>query len=482
MPIDVKCPQCGSGLDVPDGATGKAARCPECGSAIPVAPPPTEDEAGDVLLEGDPDRAIAVVPIDAPPQAEGSASPRRRRRAAAAPSLVRRPRNGPARVGSAFGLLSLVPGLALLFGPLALLLGLVGLVVGRFKGMARGTRDVVAALGLGLLTTAGNWGLVLYVLSVLGVPRPVAEAFHIDLRRPHRDLAGMGRRPGAGPEADRDPAFPHFHDPFEEDEQPNPARRKSLQVGEFHIRGAAFAADGKRVVVRHADRVDLWDLETEKSRVIDVGGDDALALSPDGKWLAAAANVGRAEVGLYDPETGECRKTLGFGGSTFGPRAMLAFSADGSLLAVSSDLGVRLWRTAGWEELPTGMRRELFDAQALALSPDGSTLAVGTRVPFAGGCRIVLWDTRQGKETGGLEGPEIRLRALGFAPDGKRLAAVGWDTLKVWDVAKGAVAWSVEQDPFDQTAAFSPDGRLIVHCLRDDMLALSDAGTGKRMA
>jgi hypothetical protein len=479
MPIDVKCPQCGSGLEVPDEATGKKARCPDCGAIVAV---PWPDPA-DILLADDASSAIAVAPADGPgtptPPAAVTAARPERRGGVAGPSLLAPARNGPARLGSSCALLSLVPGVALLFGPLALLLGLAGLIVGRLKGRSRATRDVVAALGLGLLTSAGNWGLFLYVVSVLGVPEPVLSAFHLKelylrLRPPPRDVAGVRGAPDPG--FDRDPDW----DPFGEKDKANPARLKSLRVGRPGVRTVAFSSDGKRLAIRQFEGVELWDLETERHRPIDAVA-DALALSPDGKWLAAVEREAPHEVRLYDPDTGEYRKKLAGDAMTVPPKPLLAFSPDGSLLAAARAGGVRLWRTADWQELPTGIRQEDFEAGSLAFSPDGSTLAVALSGLKEG--TVLLWDTRQGKERSRFRVSDFEVKELAFAPDGRTLAFVGWnDKIKLWDVTKGSALRSIDRDPFNEALGFSPDGRLLVSCGLGDSLTLWEAATGKRLA
>jgi WD40 repeat protein len=273
-----------------------------------------------------------------------------------------------------------------------------------------------------------------------------------------------------------------FGDPFAAGEEANPARRKSLQVADQHLEGAAFSADGKRAAVRHIDKVELWELESGQHRVIEAENADGVALSPDGKWVVLGHGGARAELRVYDAGTGERKKTLTFGEFESLSRAPLAFSADGSILAAAHDRGVRLWRTAGWEELNTGIRERFFHADAVALSHDGSTLAVGPANRFGGGKSLLLWDTRQGKEKGRLDDRGITLEALAFDADGKRLASAGFDDLKVWDVTKDGPLWTAERDPFAATLAFSPDGRLLLSCGSPDVMFLSDAATGKRLA
>ncbi len=82
----------------------------------------------------------------------------------------------------------------------------------------------------------------------------------------------------------------------------------------------------------------------------------AVALSPDGKWVAAggwdAYALQRQEVGIYifEAATGRLVTRLGRLGNVI---YHLAFSPDGSRLAATlgGGEGMRLWETAGWRLL-----------------------------------------------------------------------------------------------------------------------------------
>jgi hypothetical protein len=97
-------------------------------------------------------------------------------------------------------------------------------------------------------------------------------------------------------------------------------------------------------------------------------------------------------------------------------------------------------------------------AQTLALSPDGSHIALAES---AGG--IHLWDAAAGKPTVLRDrGPKLS-RPPAFSPDGRRLAAVFVDgTLALWDVAAaaGEQILTDKADPESRAElAFSLDGR-----------------------
>jgi hypothetical protein len=101
-----------------------------------------------------------------------------------------------------------------------------------------------------------------------------------------------------------------------------------------------------------------------------IGAVEALAVSPDGSWLASAGTGG--EVRIWDPATGTTRHILT--GHTREVRA-LAVAPDGSWLASAGAGGeVRIWDpiTGTTRHILTGHTREV---RALAVAPDGSWLA-----------------------------------------------------------------------------------------------------------
>ena len=79
---------------------------------------------------------------------------------------------------------------------------------------------------------------------------------------------------------------------------------------------------------------------------------------------------------------------------------------------------------------------------SLAFSPDGSLLAV------AGFHEVLLWKADGSEAVGRLVGLSERIESLAFSPDGKKLAVTGgrpgrMGEVQVWDVAKRKLALSV---------------------------------------
>lgn len=140
-------------------------------------------------------------------------------------------------------------------------------------------------------------------------------------------------------------------------------------------------------------------------------------------------------------------------------------------------------RRYGWHRLPArapwdvATGRPLAEEQAqvgplhaIALAPDGATLAVG------GEAGVQLWDVVTGPHQTLLRPRAVLeawpVRSFTFSPNGKVLAAAGGHA-KVWDMA-GARELTVVRPPdagFISVVAFAPDGT---------MLALSEQDRSSR--
>jgi mono/diheme cytochrome c family protein len=115
---------------------------------------------------------------------------------------------------------------------------------------------------------------------------------------------------------------------------------------------------------------------------------------------------------------------------------------------------------------------------ALAFSPDGTLLAV------AGFHEVLLWKADGSEPVGRLVGLSERVESLAFSPDGKRLAVTGgrparMGEVQIWDVAKRKLVLSVPVT-YDTVygASWSPDGTKIAFGCVDDTVRAIDAKTG----
>jgi WD40 repeat protein len=189
----------------------------------------------------------------------------------------------------------------------------------------------------------------------------------------------------------------------------------------------------------------------ELRRLPDLKG--VMALSPDGKLLVSP---GKRDYLLLSKTSdgsrvGEFGPVLGF------PTPMPAFSADGrSVFFIDREkVAVHSISRDKTEELVGSI-----PAVALALSPDGKTLATLDRKGDA--WQVLLWDVRKGEAVDRIpltlgEREQVDQPRLVFCPKGRTLALGDYYArLRLWDARAG---WRVlgRTGPF----AFSPDGKTV---------------------
>ncbi len=262
----------------------------------------------------------------------------------------------------------------------------------------------------------------------------------------------------------------------------------------------------------------------------------SLAFSPDGTMVAVGTDVG--QVKLFDLPTGGLLRSLDDEKAkladkntpeqwkslkrAMGNVASLAFSPDGSLLAVCGSsfadysysgafdgiLRTGL-RTTGpgrlklWEVKTGTLKHDLAGhdhANAVAFSPDGNLLASAgswmassdgkTDPILEHGTGVIFWNLRSGRKIGAMTTSVSGwTRAVAFSPDGASVAVGAQHfgrggenssgRVSLAQVASGNVDWFQTVPGWAAAVAFSPDGqRIIVLCGRN-VVRLLDANTGE---
>jgi WD40 repeat protein len=293
---------------------------------------------------------------------------------------------------------------------------------------------------------------------------------------------------------------------------------RQLKAPDRGVLALVFSPDGKTLAARSRNqRVRLWETGSGKElRQLGDGGTvqqgggglaflpapsapeaRALAFSPDGKQIAAAAG---STVRLWEAATGKELPLID--GHRQAPVAIIP-SADGkTVVSWGADRVVRRWEAA------TGKALGAFAAPPgttlAAFSADGRTAALANA-----DTTIRLHDTATGRELRRLKAHEGGIAALAFSPDGKVLASRGSSdgAIRLYEVAEGAELRQIALRPEGNQGgtavlllggparaprgtapglAFSPDGRLLVATLPgngalSNTLVLFDAAGGKQL-
>lgn len=159
----------------------------------------------------------------------------------------------------------------------------------------------------------------------------------------------------------------------------------------------------------------------------------------------------------------------------------LAFLGTNILAALDKRGDVRIWDTASGKTLKRFRNRDAGPV-GIAASADGHWLARSQ------GDKVVLWDAIAGEPGPTLDGFADTPTAMGFTPDGTRLAVIeGKKSISVWTLADHKLVYRIdqkdEQKPHDITAvSFSPNGRLFATANDDGKVTIWSVGNGAELS
>ena len=160
-----------------------------------------------------------------------------------------------------------------------------------------------------------------------------------------------------------------------------------------------------------ADSVSIWGVADGKlvTKLSFAGGADNLTFSPDGDWLAAS---NAQQTTLWRTDDWQAEKSM--------PGNRLVFSSKGNHFALLSVQNSRQHIELRPVDDPQQVNSDFaVQGSSLAFSPDGSLLAVS-------GAQLTLFDTANGEPAWSIDSPSPYGQPA-ISTDGRLLALSGWD-------------------------------------------------------
>ncbi len=249
-------------------------------------------------------------------------------------------------------------------------------------------------------------------------------------------------------------------------------------------------SDNRWVVVAGTGFINLIDsttMLTNPSRLISLGNEVPIdmALSADNR--TAYLIVG-SEIHTYDLETRQRTTTFRKEDGTnrkFEGAKSLAVSPDGTLLAIgtrSEEKNVLLVNAE--DGIVVNTLPSNYGGWAVAFSPDDPDVADDLKIAVATSQGVIMWEALSGDNIRVPGEKNTKFNSLAFSNDGRRLAAGSDGKIVIWDLdAQTSITLNVPPERGSQvvritTLRFTPDDTLLVSGSDDGLLRVWDPRQG----
>ncbi|EFH85024.1 serine/threonine-protein kinase [Ktedonobacter racemifer] len=243
-----------------------------------------------------------------------------------------------------------------------------------------------------------------------------------------------------------------------------------------YVDAVAWSPDGKWIASGSRDKtVQVWNA-SDGSHVFTYQGHTnyvaSVAWSPDGKWIASASGYGYNTVQVWNANDGSHVFTYR---GHINYVASVAWSPDGKRIASgSADNTVQVWNTNDGSHVFTYKGHSDW-VYTVAWSPDGKRIASGSADKT-----VQVWNASDGSHVFTYKGHSNKVNAVAWSPDGKRTASCSTDkTVQVWNASNGSHVFTYKgHSSWVNAVAWSPDGKWIASGSRDKTVQVWNASDG----
>ncbi|BDI29793.1 hypothetical protein CCAX7_18440 [Capsulimonas corticalis] len=244
------------------------------------------------------------------------------------------------------------------------------------------------------------------------------------------------------------------------------------------IEAVAISPSGRFVAYAVSDKVVTLDRTNNSSTYVSVTEPFRLAFSPDGGYLVAV--TGEPQVRVWSTSqlaTGGMLQFYAVGG--FGTVQDAVFSPDSATVAIKSLNQLYFWTIGGSYPAPIDLGSNAANGFGLAYSPDGSRLAVG------GDRDVSLVDTAAHTVVKTLHDPvaygTAYVSSVAYRPDGGLLLSAHADgAVRAWNAAAGTLLQTYSEDTGVRNSfgllgiAAAPNGCDFAYCWDDGSVSLAN--------
>ena len=303
---------------------------------------------------------------------------------------------------------------------------------------------------------------------------------------------------------------------------------ENLQTLEGHtepVLSVSFSPDGNTLASASRSEIIFWDVDTSERKQIITGHTriHSIALYDDSATLASGYSDGTVQLWDVNHQTKQHTITA----DAKAPITSLAFSPDGTILAIGSHDFLYMWNPTLREQLrpDPAYRTFLSFFPSATFSPDGTILAAikqdiardegdvvlfdvglekhidilstnATDISFSPDSQFLataeryvinLWHLRTNRKIRTLGAGELRsVNSVVYAPDGSTIAGGVRNEVWFWNVRSGEAlqtkltGHTEESYHYVRTVAFSSNGKTLMSASTDGSICLWDADTGER--